>query len=193
MTDSISKEKRSYIMSMIKGKNTKPEIIVRKYLFHCGFRFRVNVKRLPGTPDIVLRKYKTVIFVNGCFWHGHEGCPEFRPPRSRVEWWTEKLRRNKERDARVREELKAMGWNTMVVWECQLKPAVRQQTLLEMEYFINHTYLEYFKPKRPHLAYPTEEEAPGMAAEDNVAYHTTRPTDVAEKQGQTFPDTLDNA
>ena len=114
MTDSISKEKRSYIMSMIKGKNTKPEIIVRKYLFHCGFRFRVNVKRLPGTPDIVLRKYKTVIFVNGCFWHGHEGCPEFRPPRSRVEWWTEKLRRNKERDARVREELKAMGWNTMV-------------------------------------------------------------------------------
>ena len=108
MTDSISKEKRSYIMSMIKGKNTKPEIIVRKYLFHCGFRFRVNVKRLPGTPDIVLRKYKTVIFVNGCFWHGHEGCPEFRPPRSRVEWWTEKLRRNKERDARVREELKAM-------------------------------------------------------------------------------------
>ena len=75
-------------MSMIKGKNTKPEIIVRKYLFHCGFRFRVNVKRLPGTPDIVLRKYKTAIFVNGCFWHGHEGCPEFRPPRTRVEWWT---------------------------------------------------------------------------------------------------------
>ena len=89
MTDLISKEKRSYIMSMIKGKNTKPEIIVRKYLFHCGFRFRVNVKRLPGTPDIVLRKYKTAIFVNGCFWHGHEGCPEFRPPRTRVEWWTE--------------------------------------------------------------------------------------------------------
>ena len=82
MTDLISKEKRSYIMSMIKGKNTKPEIIVRKYLFHCGFRFRVNVKRLPGTPDIVLRKYKTAIFVNGCFWHGHEGCPEFRPPRT---------------------------------------------------------------------------------------------------------------
>ena len=80
-------------MSMIKGKNTKPEIIVRKYLFHCGFRFRVNVKRLPGTPDIVLRKYKTAIFVNGCFWHGHEGCPEFRPPRTRVEWWTEKLNR----------------------------------------------------------------------------------------------------
>lgn len=109
-------------MSMIKGKNTKPEIIVRKYLFHCGFRFRVNVKRLPGTPDIVLRKYKTAIFVNGCFWHGHEGCPEFRPPRTRVEWWTEKLNRNKARDARVREELRAMGWNTMVIWECQLKP-----------------------------------------------------------------------
>ena len=112
-------------MSMIKGKNTKPEIIVRKYLFHCGFRFRVNVKRLPGTPDIVLRKNKTAIFV----WHGHEGCPEFRPPRTRVEWWTEKLNRNKARDARVREELRAMGWNTMVIWECQLKPKERQATL----------------------------------------------------------------
>ena len=87
MTDLISKEKRSYIMSMIKGKNTKPEIIVRKYLFHCGFRFRVNVKRLPGTPDIVLRKYKTAIFVNGCFWHIHEGCESFHMPKSNVEFW----------------------------------------------------------------------------------------------------------
>ena len=129
-------------MSMIKGKNTKPEIIVRKYLFHCGFRFRVNVKRLPGTPDIVLRKYKTAIFVNGCFWHGHEGCPEFRPPRTRVEWWTEKLNRNKARDARVREELRAMGWNTMVIWECQLKPKERQATLENVVRLLEKTYLE---------------------------------------------------
>ena len=91
MTDLISKEKRSYIMSMIKGKNTKPEIIVRKYLFHCGFRFRVNVKRLPGTPDIVLRKYKTAIFVNGCFWHGHEGCKYFVLPKSNVEFGRTRL------------------------------------------------------------------------------------------------------
>src|SRR5574344_1883377 len=108
MTDLISPEKRSHIMSMIRGKNTKPELIVRRYLFQHGFRFRVNVRRLPGTPDIVLRKYHTAIFVNGCFWHGHEGCPDFRPPRSRVEWWTAKLRRNQERDLRVRDTLRAM-------------------------------------------------------------------------------------
>ena len=100
MTDRLSPEKRSHIMSMIRSKDTKPEILVRRYLFHAGFRFRVNVRKLPGTPDIVLRKYKTAIFINGCFWHGHEGCPEFRPPRTRTEWWEQKLRRNKERDER---------------------------------------------------------------------------------------------
>ena len=128
MTDLISPEKRSHIMSMIRSKNTKPELIVRRFLFQHGFRFRINVRRLPGTPDIVLRKYHTAIFVNGCFWHGHEGCPDFRPPRSRVEWWTAKLRRNQERDARVREKLRSMGWQTMVIWECQLKPDVREAT-----------------------------------------------------------------
>ena len=114
MADNHSKEVRSINMSHIRSTNSKPEEIVRKYLFAEGFRYRKNVKKLPGCPDIVLPKYKAVIFVNGCFWHGHEGCPEFRPPRTRVEWWTEKLNRNKARDARVREELRAMGWNTMV-------------------------------------------------------------------------------
>ena len=169
MTDLISKEKRSYIMSMIKGKNTKPEIIVRKYLFHCGFRFRVNVKRLPGTPDIVLRKYKTAIFVNGCFWHGHEGCPEFRPPRTRVEWWTEKLNRNKARDARVREELRAMGWNTMVIWECQLKPKERQATLENVVRLLEKTYVESTYHAKFTPAYPLleEEELPKVAEEED--------------------------
>ena len=149
MTDLISKEKRSYIMSMIKGKNTKPEIIVRKYLFHCGFRFRVNVKRLPGTPDIVLRKYKTAIFVNGCFWHGHEGCPEFRPPR-------------------VREELRAMGWNTMVIWECQLKPKERQATLENVVRLLEKTYVESTYHAKFTPAYPLleEEELPKVAEEE---------------------------
>ena len=168
MTDSISKEKRSYIMSMIKGKNTKPEIIVRKYLFHCGFRFRVNVKRLPGTPDIVLRKYKTVIFQRAVR-QGHEGCPEFRPPRSRVEWWTEKLRRNKERDARVREELKAMGWNTMVVWECQLKPKERQATLENIVRILEKSYVEtaYHARFVSNYSLPEEGEETLRAAEES--------------------------
>ena len=171
MADKISKEKRSYIMSMIKGKNTKPEILVRKYLFHHGFRYRVNVKRLPGTPDIVLRKYRTVIFVNGCFWHGHEGCPDFRPPRSRVEWWTEKLRRNKERDARVREELRTMGWNTMVIWECQLKPKERLATLENVVHLLEKSYLESAYHARFASAYPLPgEEGLPMAAEEPETY-----------------------
>lgn len=171
MTDKISKEKRSYIMSMIKGKNTKPEILVRKYLFHHGFRYRVNVKRLPGTPDIVLRKYRTVIFVNGCFWHGHEGCPDFRPPRSRVEWWTEKLRRNKERDARVREELRTMGWNTMVIWECQLKPKERLATLENVVHLLEKSYLESAYHARFASSYPLPgEEGLPMAAEEPETY-----------------------
>ena len=110
-------------MSMIKGKNTKPEIIVRKYLFHCGFRFRVNVKRLPGTPDIVLRKYKTAIFVNGCFWHKHD-CPRFVWPSSNQDYWRPKILRNVERDNQSRKELETLGWKVITVWECELKKKV---------------------------------------------------------------------
>ena len=158
-------------MSMIKGKNTKPEMIVRKYLFHCGFRYRVHVKRLPGTPDIVLRKYKTVIFVNGCFWHGHDDCPDFRPPKTRVEWWMNKLNHNKERDQRVREELREMGWNTMVIWECQLKPAVRQETLENVVRLLEKNYVEttYHVSFVPTYSMETEEELP-IAAEPQTPY-----------------------
>ena len=115
-------------MSMIKGKNTKPEIIVRKYLFHCGFRFRVNVKRLPGTPDIVLRKYKTAIFVNGCFWHKHD-CPRFVWPSSNQDYWRPKILRNVERDNQSRKELETLGWKVITVWECELKKNVPNETL----------------------------------------------------------------
>ena len=112
---------RSYNMSRIKGKNTKPEDIVAKYLFAHRFRYRRNVKTLPGTPDIVLKKYKTVIFVNGCFWHAHEGCKYFILPEENREFWEEKLLRNRERDAEKQKQLKELGWNVIVIWECELK------------------------------------------------------------------------
>lgn len=112
---------RSYNMSRIKGKNTKPEDIVAKYLFAHGFRYRRNVKSLPGTPDIVLKKYKTVIFVNGCFWHAHEGCKYFVLPEENREFWNEKLLRNRERDAEKQKQLQELGWNVIVIWECELR------------------------------------------------------------------------
>lgn len=119
--DVHDKKTRSYNMSQIKGSKTKPEEIVAKYLFSQGFRYRRNVKKLPGTPDIVLRKYKTVIFINGCFWHMHEGCNYFVWPKDNAEFWREKLLRNKERDVAKTEQLKELGWKVIIVWECQLK------------------------------------------------------------------------
>lgn len=108
-------------MSCIKGKGTKPEEIVRKYLFFQGFRYRKNDKRLPGTPDIVLPKYKTVIFVNGCFWHGHKGCKYFVWPKSNAEFWNKKIEDNISRDQKKTEALEEQGWKVIVVWECELK------------------------------------------------------------------------
>ena len=120
-------------MAAIKGKDTKPEMIVRKYLFSRGMRFRVQVRKLPGNPDIVLTKYKTVIFVNGCFWHGHEGCRYFRLPKSNIEFWEEKIERNVARDVRNEAELKALGWRVVRVWECEIKTvAERKEYLLSL-------------------------------------------------------------
>ena len=119
--DVHDKKTRSYNMSQIKGKNTKPEEIVRKYLFSQGFRFRKNDKRLPGTPDIVLPKYRTVIFVNGCFWHGHEGCKCFVWPQNNADFWRTKINTNIQRNAKNIKELKNLGWNVMVIWECNLR------------------------------------------------------------------------
>ena len=129
MADKFSKETRSYIMSRIRGKDTKPEILVRKYLFARGLRFRKNDKRYPGRPDVVLPKYKTAVFVHGCFWHLHEGCKYAKMPKSNVEYWKEKLYRNRERDAQNQAELKAMGWTVLTVWECELKKGKREETL----------------------------------------------------------------
>lgn len=122
MADNHSKEIRSMNMSHIRSKNTRPEELVRKYLFSQGFRYRKNVKALPGCPDIVLPKYKTVIFVNGCFWHKHD-CPRFVWPSSNQEYWIPKITANVERDEKNHFLLQNSGWNVIVVWECELKKA----------------------------------------------------------------------
>ena len=119
--DSLTKEKRSWNMSHIKGKDTKYEILVRKALFAEGFRFRKNVDNLPGKPDIVLSKYKTVVFINGCFWHQHANCPNARIPKSNVDFWKQKLFRNVENDTKKQALLCQDGWNVVILWECELK------------------------------------------------------------------------
>jgi len=127
--DNHTKEVRSYNMSQIRSKDNKPEEIVRKYLFSKGFRYRKNVKTLPGCPDIVLPKYKTVVFINGCFWHMHDGCPKFVWPKSNEEYWSKKLLRNKKRDEESRSSLEELGWKVIIVWECELKKAIRNERL----------------------------------------------------------------
>ena len=116
-------------MSRIKGKDTKPEILVRKFLFAKGFRYRLHDKKLPGKPDIVLPKYKTVIFINGCFWHGHEDCRFFVVPKTRTEWWVEKISRNIANDQKNMNTLQEMGWKVIVLWECELKTTVMNSLL----------------------------------------------------------------
>ena len=126
--DKLTKEQRHKCMSAIKGRNTKPELLVRKFLFSRGFRYRLNHPRLPGHPDLVLRKYKTVIFVNGCFWHMH-GCSRARLPRSNQEYWEPKIKRNAQRDQDNIRKLEDTGWKVIVVWECELKKRVAEERL----------------------------------------------------------------
>ena len=121
MADKISPEHRSWNMSRIKGKDTKIEVMVRQYLFHYGFRFRKNDKRYPGKPDVVLPKYKTAIFVHGCFWLRHEGCKLATIPKTRTEFWMEKFAKNVANDKKHYEQLRDMGWNVIVIWECELE------------------------------------------------------------------------
>jgi len=130
--DNHSKEIRSYNMSRIRSKNTKPEEVVRKALFAAGFRYRKNDKRYPGHPDIVLPKYKTVIFVNGCFWHGHEGCKYFVWPKSNTEYWQKKIIGNIERDNLTYTLLREQGWQVVIVWECELKKDSVHDTLQKL-------------------------------------------------------------
>lgn len=129
MPDRLTKEERHKCMASVRAKDTRPELSLRRSLWRKGFRYRVNDKRLPGSPDIVLPKYKTVIFVNGCFWHGHQGCKSFRVPSSNSDFWTTKIGRNKERDQEVWRQLEARGWSVIVVWECELKKSLMENTV----------------------------------------------------------------
>ena len=132
MADVLTPKQRSYNMSRIHGKDTTPEELVRKFLFSQGFRYRKNDARLPGKPDIVLPKYKTVIFVNGCFWHKHEGCKYFVWPRNNAVFWKEKIEKNVARDTKDYELLRLEGWRVIIIWECELKPKRREFTLSEL-------------------------------------------------------------
>lgn len=132
MADVHNKVTRSFNMSQIKGKDTKPELIVRKFLFSHGLRYRLHDKKLPGKPDIVLPKYKTVIFVNGCFWHGHEHCKYFVVPKTKTKWWLDKITKTKENDLKHTNELLSKGWNIINLWECQLLPGNREEILLNI-------------------------------------------------------------
>lgn len=132
MADNHSPEVRSYNMSRISSKDTKPEMIVRKYLFSKGLRYRKNDKRYPGKPDMIFPKYKVAVFVNSCFWHMHEGCPGFVMPKSKLDYWKPKLERNKQRDTVNVSELEALGWRVITVWECELKKAVKSERLARL-------------------------------------------------------------
>ena len=140
-------------MSHVHSKDTKPEIVVRKYLWNHGYRYRLNHPRLPGKPDVVLRKYRTCVFVNGCFWHGHgvtiigseiidtgNGC--FRQPKTNTDFWTKKIINNKTRDLNVRRQLAQMGWHCITIWECELKADKREATLESLAYTLNKIFLQ---------------------------------------------------
>lgn len=159
----MTPEERSRCMAAIKGKDTKPELIVRKYLFSRGLRFRIQVGKLPGRPDIVLPKYKTVIFVNGCFWHGHEGCRYFRLPKSNVEFWERKISHNKARDISNTAVLEMMGWRVIRVWECDIRAVSTREAFLE------NLYSSIVAPLR-RKSYAQKEDLPSIAAEPQAEY-----------------------
>lgn len=129
MADIHSRETRSYNMSQIKGKDTKPEMLVRRFLHANGFRFRLHVKELPGKPDIVLPKYSTIVFVHGCFWHGHEGCKYSAIPETRTEWWANKINNTRHKDYEDVQKLRDEGWNVVSIFQCELRPKQHERTL----------------------------------------------------------------
>lgn len=188
--DRLTPQQRHFNMAAIHGKDTKPEMVVRKWLWGNGFRYRLNHKRLPGKPDIVLLKYRTCIFVNGCFWHGHlvaetpseslefsveslesvesikwkvESSECCKIPKTNTEFWVNKIRRNKERDVEVQKQLAAMGWHCITIWECELKPKVREKTLESLGYTLNKIFLQDHRV----MHYELPEEEPMMVAEED--------------------------
>ena len=222
MSDRLSPQQRHANMAAIHGKNTKPEMVVRRWLWGHGYRYRLNHPRLPGKPDIVMRKYRTCIFVNGCFWHGHhvqlqtaqidngkwkmensECCKidlgnQRRAPASQTysissddaccisvqnsdcckipktnrEFWVAKIRRNQERDLKVQRELASMGWHSITIWECELKPKVREKTLESLAYTLNKIFLQDHSIRH----YEIPEEVPMMAAEETPEEYANKTT-----------------
>ena len=195
MTDTMTAEQRHRCMSHIRSRDTKPELKVRRWLWHHGYRYRLNVKSVPGKPDIVMRPYRTAIFVNGCFWHGHgvqlsaaqiensklksekaadpgaaliENSACCKIPQSNRAFWVAKIRRNQERDQRNYQLLQENGWQVIVVWECQLTPKQIEHTMREVELLLNNNMLARYK----HSPNPftTEEEPLPFAAEDTIEY-----------------------
>jgi len=183
--DKLSKQQRHANMAAIRSKDTKPEMIVRRGLWKRGFRYRLNHKRLPGHPDLVLRKYRTCIFVNGCFWHGHGvALPQMADVRSKMEdviknsecckipktnreFWVAKIRRNKERDKVEQKKLAVMGWHCITVWECELKPAKREETLDSIAFTLNHIWLQDHQARVvPYPKLDEEDLQMPMAAEE---------------------------
>lgn len=169
--DKITPEQRHSNMAAIRGKDTKPEMLVRKYLWAHGFRYRLNHGRLPGRPDIVMRKYRTCIFINGCFWHGHNAaigdeivssdCCKI--PKSNTDFWVKKISKNKERDKEVQYSLAKMGWHCISIWECELKPSVREATLKSLAYTLDSIFLDNQGVKR----YEFDLESAGRVAADD--------------------------
>lgn len=190
MTDTMTPQQRHYCMSRIRSKDTKPELKVRQWLWRHGYRYRLNVKGVPGKPDIVIRKYRTAIFVNGCFWHGHgvelivkseeiivnsgdieaENSKCCKIPKTNREFWVAKIRRNQERDQKNYEILSENGWQVIVVWECQLKPKKLEQTMREVEVALQDNFLRTFSRKAKPYIHIDEEESLPMVAEEPEEY-----------------------
>ena len=182
MTDRLTPTQRHYVMSRIHGKGTKPELKVRQWLWRHGYRYRLNVKSVPGKPDIVMRRYRTAIFVNGCFWHGHfvqlsvDSCQLSvdeskccKIPQTNREFWVNKIKRNQERDQRNYKILHDNGWQVIVVWECQLTPKRTEETMLRIELMLNENFLALHQPK-PVPYHLSDDDAYSIAAEAPVGY-----------------------
>lgn len=163
--DKLTPSQRHHCMASIRSKNTRPEWVVRRFLFSNGFRYRIHAKVLSGTPDITLVGLRTCIFINGCFWHGHEGCSLYVTPKSNTDFWTNKVRRNQERDHKAIEELKHAGWHTITIWECQLKPKEREATLQGLLRSLNLIKLENMGATFRYN-FDEEDEYPSIAAEE---------------------------
>ena len=163
MADVMTPEQRHRCMAAVKGRDTKPEMLVRKFLFSKGLRYRVNNRRLPGSPDIVLKKYKTAIFIDGCFWHGHDGCRYYRLPKTNTDYWRHKIAMNIARDYAAGVDLRLAGWRVIRIWECEIRPkALRAATLDRLYLQITGT-----PPSSTYPANPTELP---LAAEYTPAY-----------------------